>query len=238
MLLALDVGNTNVTVGVFEDERLVDQRRLRTVRDQTSDEWGILLRNLFALAKLDIARIRGIIVASVVPPLNQSLAEMGERYFGVKPMFVTHTTDTGLVIRYDHPQEVGADRLVNGVAAFHKYGGPCVVVDLGTAITFDAISRDRAYLGRRHRGGNRDLTGGAVRENGAAPVCGVRDSGAGDWDEHSGEYAIGLVLRRVGGDRRDCGALEGGTRAGYEDSGDGRAGAADREGIALLERGA
>lgn len=147
MLLALDVGNTNVTVGVFEEDRLVDQRRLRTVRDQTSDEWGILLRNLFALAKLDIARIRGIIVASVVPPLNQSLAEMAERYFGVKPMFVTHDTDTGMEIRYDHPQEVGADRLVNGVAAFQKYGGPCVVVDLGTAITFDAISRDGAYLG-------------------------------------------------------------------------------------------
>jgi type III pantothenate kinase len=147
MLLALDVGNTNVTIGVFEGDRLVDQRRLRTVRDQTSDEWGILLRNLFALAGMDVARIDGIIVASVVPPVNQSLAEMAERYFGTKAMFVNHLTNTGMAILYENPQEVGADRLVNGVAAFHRYGGPCVIVDLGTAITFDAISRRGDYLG-------------------------------------------------------------------------------------------
>jgi type III pantothenate kinase len=147
MLLALDVGNTNVTIGVFEGERLVDYRRLRTVRDQTSDEWGILLRNLFALANMDVARIHGIIIASVVPPVNSSLAEMAERYFGVQAMFVNHLTNTGMAIRYENPQDVGADRLVNGVAAFHKYGGPCVIVDLGTAITFDAISREGDYLG-------------------------------------------------------------------------------------------
>jgi type III pantothenate kinase len=147
MLLALDVGNTNVTIGVFEGDRLVDQRRLRTVRDQTSDEWGILLRNLFALAGMDVSHIDGIIVASVVPPVNQSLAEMAERYFGTKAMFVNHQTNTGMAIRYENPQEVGADRLVNGVAAFRRYGGPCVIVDLGTAITFDAISREGDYLG-------------------------------------------------------------------------------------------
>jgi len=140
MLLALDVGNTNTTMGVFEGTRLIDHRRLRTVRDQTSDEWGILLRNLFALAEMDIANIRGIIVASVVPPVNRSLAEMAQRYFATEAVFVTHETDTGIRICYESPQEVGADRLVNAVAAFHKYGGPCVVVDLGTAITFDAIS--------------------------------------------------------------------------------------------------
>ena len=147
MLLALDAGNTNVTVGVFEDGRLIDHRRLRTVREQTSDEWGILLRNLFTLASLDTARVDGVIIASVVPPLDASLAEMSERYFRAEAVFVNHRTDTGMPICIDHPQEVGADRLVNGVAAFHKYGGPCVVVDLGTAITFDAISRHGEYLG-------------------------------------------------------------------------------------------
>ena len=147
MLLALDVGNTNTTMGVFEGTRLIDHRRLRTVRDQTSDEWGILLRNLFALAEMDIANIRGIIVASVVPPVNRSLAEMAQRYFATEAVFVTHETDTGIRICYESPQEVGADRLVNAVAAFHKYGGPCVVVDLGTAITFDAISHRGEYLG-------------------------------------------------------------------------------------------
>jgi len=147
MLLALDVGNTNTTMGVFEGARLIDHRRLRTVRDQTSDEWGILLRNLFALAQMDIARIGGIIVASVVPPVNRSLAEMAERYFHTRAVFVTHETDTGIQNRYESPQEVGADRLVNAVAAFHRYGGPCIVVDLGTAITFDAISHHGEYLG-------------------------------------------------------------------------------------------
>lgn len=147
MLLALDAGNTNVTIGAFEQETLIGDWRLRTVLDQTADEWGILLRNIFALALLDIRKVDGIIIASVVPPLDSALALMAQRYFQTEAMFVTPATDTGLRICYDNPSEVGADRLVNGVAAFHKYGGPCVVVDLGTAITFDAISAHAEYLG-------------------------------------------------------------------------------------------
>jgi type III pantothenate kinase len=147
MLLALDAGNTNITVGIFHDGVLADHRRLRTVREQTSDELGILLLNLLRYAALDPAAIHGIIISSVVPPLNAALAEMSRRYFGTEAMFVTAQTDSGLTIRYENPSEVGADRLVNGVAAFHKYGGPCVVVDLGTAITFDAISANAEYLG-------------------------------------------------------------------------------------------
>jgi type III pantothenate kinase len=147
MLLALDAGNTNITIGAFEDGKLTGRWRLRTVHEQTADEWGVLLRNLFALNSLDLARVDGLIIASVVPPLDSTLAAMSERYFHRKPMFVTSTTDTGLKILYDNPREVGADRIVNGVAAFRKYGGPCVVVDLGTAITFDAVSKDAEYLG-------------------------------------------------------------------------------------------
>ena len=147
MLLALDAGNTNITVGVFDGRRLTAHWRLRTVHDQTADEWGISLRSLFALSSLDLATVDGIIVASVVPPLNSSLALMARHYFNTEAVFVTHETDTGLRIRYDNPREVGADRIVNGVAAFAKYGGPCVVVDLGTAITFDAISARAEYLG-------------------------------------------------------------------------------------------
>ena len=147
MLLALDAGNTNITVGVFDGRRLIAHWRLRTVHDQTADEWGILLRNLFALTSLDLAGVDGIIVASVVPPLNSALALMARQYFNTEALFITHETDTGLRICYDNPREVGADRLVNGVAAFAKYGGPCVVVDLGTAITFDAISAQAEYLG-------------------------------------------------------------------------------------------
>lgn len=147
MLLALDAGNTNITIGVFDGARLTAHWRLRTVHDQTADEWGILLRNLFALSSLDLSRIDGIIIASVVPPLESSLALMARSYFDTEAMFVTPKTDTGLRICYDNPREVGADRIVNGVAAFRKYGGPCVVVDLGTAITFDAISARAEYLG-------------------------------------------------------------------------------------------
>ncbi len=147
MLLALDVGNTNVTVGIFDGQRLADHRRLRTVREQTSDEWGILLTNLFALGNVPIDRVEGVIIASVVPPLNASLAHMSERYFRRAAQFVSHLTDTGITVRIDHPQEVGADRLVNSVAAFARFGGPCVVVDLGTAITFDAVSAAGEYLG-------------------------------------------------------------------------------------------
>ena len=147
MILALDVGNTNITIGAFEQGTLTGRWRLRTVHEQTADEWGILLRNLFALNSHDLSQVHEIIIASVVPPLDSTLAAMTRRYFQREPMFVTSTTDTGLSILYDNPREVGADRIVNGVAAFAKYGGPCVVVDLGTAITFDAISQNAEYLG-------------------------------------------------------------------------------------------
>src|SRR5437588_347075 len=119
----------------------------RTIHEQTADEWGVLLRNLFALNSLDLARIDGIIIASVVPPIVPRLAEMASRYFHMDPMFVNSSTDTGLTVLYDNPREVGADRIVNSVAAFYKYGGPCVIVDMGTAITFDAVSAKQEYLG-------------------------------------------------------------------------------------------
>jgi type III pantothenate kinase len=147
MLLALDVGNTNVTIGAFEGEKLTGRWRLSTIHEQTADEWGILLRNIFALSSLDISQVDGIAIASVVPPLDSNLDSMAARYFNRSAMFVTSDTDTGLTVRYDNPREVGADRIVNGVAAFHCLGGPCIVVDLGTAITFDAVSAHAEYLG-------------------------------------------------------------------------------------------
>lgn len=147
MLLALDVGNTNVTIGIFDGARLTEHWRLRTIHEQTADEWGILLRNLLALSRLDVAAIEGIIIASVVPIVDSRLAQMASRYFSLTPRFVTPETNTGIRVLYDNPREVGADRVVNAVAAFSKYGGPCVVVDLGTAITFDVVSAAGEYLG-------------------------------------------------------------------------------------------
>ena len=147
MLLALDAGNTNITIGAFDGARLTGRWRLSTVHEQTADEWGILFRNIFSLAGLKLGAVDGIIIASVVPPLDASLAQMARRYFNTEALFVTPATDTGLINRYENPREVGADRVVNAVAAFQKYGGPSIVVDLGTAITFDAISAAGEYLG-------------------------------------------------------------------------------------------
>lgn len=147
MLLALDVGNTNITIGAFTGKQLTGHWRLRTIREQTSDEWGILLRNIFSLAGLDLKDVDGVIISSVVPVVNNMLAEMVVKYFDRDAMFVTADTDLGIRVLYDNPREVGADRVVNGVAAWNKYGGPAVVVDLGTAITFDVISAKGEYRG-------------------------------------------------------------------------------------------
>jgi type III pantothenate kinase len=147
MLLALDVGNTNVTIGAFDGEKIAGRWRLRTIREQTADEWGILIRNLFSLSSLSLAAVDGVIISSVVPAVDQPLEAMSERYFGRKPLFVNYLTGLGISVRYDNPREVGADRLVNGVAGFRKYGGPVVVVDLGTTINFDIVSADGEFLG-------------------------------------------------------------------------------------------
>ena len=153
MLFVLDVGNTNTVAGVFRSDgnggyrQLVAHWRLGTNRTQTVDEYGVLLRNLFAMAELEPSAIDGIIVSSVVPPLDSTLREVCQHYFGCKPLFVEPGVKTGMPIQYDNPQEVGADRIVNGVAAFEKYGGPCIVVDFGTATTFDCVSAKGEYMG-------------------------------------------------------------------------------------------
>jgi type III pantothenate kinase len=147
MLLTIDVGNTNTVLGVFRGAELAAHWRLTTAREQTVDEYGVLTRNLFTLAGLDRDAIGGVIVSSVVPPVNWTLVEMARIYLGKKALFVEPGVKTGMAVLVDNPLEVGADRIVNGVAAFHEYGGPCIVVDFGTAITFDAISARGEYLG-------------------------------------------------------------------------------------------
>jgi type III pantothenate kinase len=147
MLLALDAGNTNITIGIFDGAQLLNSWRLRTVRDQTVDEWGIKLHSLLRLASIDARVIKGVAISSVVPPIDQPLAEVARRYFSLDPIFVSVDRDLGLEVRIDNPREAGADRLANAAAAFHKYGGPCVVVDLGTAINFDVVSGEGHFLG-------------------------------------------------------------------------------------------
>src|SRR6516162_1144827 len=147
MLLTIDVGNTNTVLGVFRDAELIANWRLTTARTQTVDEYGVLTRNLFSLAGLGKEMISGVIISSVVPPLNWTLAEMSRLYLGKKALFLEMGVKTGMSVHVDNPSEVGADRIANGVAAFQQYGGPCVVVDFGTAITFDVISARCEFLG-------------------------------------------------------------------------------------------
>ena len=147
MLLVIDAGNTNVTHGVFRGSDLVAQWRLVPDHNRSSDEYGAQVRELFERSALNIKEIDGVAIVSVVPQVNLSLTRMVEALFGLTPLFVDHTTDTGLKIRYDLPSELGADRIVDAVAAVTKYGAPCIVVDFGTATTFNAVNDAREYLG-------------------------------------------------------------------------------------------
>jgi type III pantothenate kinase len=149
MLLTLDVGNTNTVLGLYRltTDELVTHWRISTLRTQTADEYGVLFLNLFAMRKIEATEISAIIISSVVPPLETTLRQVCERYFNLKPMFVEPGIKTGMPILVDNPAELGADRLVNGVAAFARYGGPCIVVDFGTATTFDVVSAKGEYIG-------------------------------------------------------------------------------------------
>jgi type III pantothenate kinase len=147
MLLVIDAGNTNTSLGVFDGADLVAHWRLTTARSRTVDEYGVHARNLFELAGLDFKAINAIAIASVVPPMNYTLKTMAETYFNLTPLFVDHNTDTGLKILYQPASDVGADRIVDAVAAVNKYGAPCVVVDFGTATTFNAVNERGEYLG-------------------------------------------------------------------------------------------
>jgi len=147
MLLAIDVGNTNTVLGVYEDEKLKAYWRMRTDKDKTADEIGITLIQLFEYENMKVSDITGVIISSVVPPMMYSLEHAIRKYIKAEYLVVGPGVRTGMNIKYDNPREVGADRIVNAVAAYEKYGGPVIVVDFGTATTFCAISEKGEYLG-------------------------------------------------------------------------------------------
>ncbi len=154
MLLVVDVGNTNTVLGVFDSQNgaegygpLIAHWRVSTTKTQTVDEYGVLFRNLFAMSGIEFTAVEGTVISSVVPPLDTTLREVCERYFRSQPLFIEPGVKTGMPVFYDNPAEVGADRIVNSVAAFEKFGGPCIVVDFGTATTFDVVSKNGEYLG-------------------------------------------------------------------------------------------
>ncbi len=147
MLLAVDIGNTNTSLGVYDEKNLIAHWRMATVRYRTADEYGVLARQMFEVSAIDYRKISAVIIASVVPPLNFAFQKMSEVYFGQTAIFVDNQLDLGLKILYNPAADVGADRLVDAVAALERYGAPCIVVDFGTATTFDAINSKGEYLG-------------------------------------------------------------------------------------------
>jgi len=147
MLLVIDVGNTNIVLGIYDGERLVDNWRIWTERDRTSDEYGILVRNLFSSRSISFGGIEAIAISCVVPPMLNMLLELSERYFQRKPLIVEFGINIGMPVLTDNPVEVGADRIVNAVAAYHKHKRSLIVVDFGTATTFDYISSKGEYMG-------------------------------------------------------------------------------------------
>ena len=147
MILVVDVGNTNIVLGVYRQRTLLNHWRISTNKARTVDEYAVIVRNLFDLYGLDFHGITGAILSSVVPPITPALEHMIKKYFGINPLIVGPGIKTGVSIVYENPREVGADRIVNAVAALNKYGGPLIIVDFGTATTFCAIGEKGEYLG-------------------------------------------------------------------------------------------
>lgn len=147
MLLAIDVGNTNTVIGAWEGETLADWFRLETNPHRTADEWGMFCQLALRGRGVEPERIQAVVVSSVVPPLQHTLERMSQRYFGGKPFFIGPGVKTGMPILYDDPREVGADRIVNAVAAYERWQGPLIAVDFGTAITLDVVTEKGEYFG-------------------------------------------------------------------------------------------
>ncbi len=147
MILAIDIGNTNIKYGVFDNDKLIASFRVSSRLTKTADEYGSVLVNLLATRKIKVGDIDGIIMSSVIPSLNYTICHMCEYFFGINPIIVGPGVKTGLNVKTDNPKEVGADIIVNSVSAFNKFGGPVIVIDFGTATTFDVISEKGELLG-------------------------------------------------------------------------------------------
>lgn len=147
MILVFDVGNTNIVLGVFKDNQLAANWRLSTNRNRTSDEYGILLKELFSFSGIEMSLIKAVVISTVVPPLTFTLERTCRKYFNLLPLVVGPGIKTGLSIKYENPREVGADRIVNAVAGIERYGVPLIIVDFGTATTFCAINAKGEYTG-------------------------------------------------------------------------------------------
>src|SRR5713226_8486422 len=243
MLLVLDVGNTNTVLGVFAKsltdsapppkyDKLVANWRVTTRASQTTDEYGVLFRNLFSMQGLEPKDIGGIVVSSVVPPLDSTLRRVCERYFNTKPLFIEPGVKTGMPVLYENPAEVGADRIVNSVAAFEKYGGPCVVVDFGTATTFDCVSAKGEYQGGVISPGIGISADALFANTARLPRVDIRKPARIIGSTTVGSLQSGLYFGYLGL-VRNPGAAVGRTGSGNQGGCDWRLGFAHREGIEI-----
>ena len=157
MLLAFDIGNTNIVLGVFKDKELITSWRIKTDAQKSTDEYGMIVSQLFEYEGLRMQDIDDIIISTVVPSVLFTIQHLSQRYFGINSIVVASGVKTGLKIKYDNPKQVGADRIVNAVAAYEKFGGPLIIIDFGTATTFCAISRHAEYLGGTIAPGEKSL---------------------------------------------------------------------------------
>jgi type III pantothenate kinase len=258
MLLVVDVGNTNTVLGVFaragmdsaaapksaskserkaaaKYEKLVANWRVTTRASQTTDEYGVLFRNLFAMQGLEPKDIGGIVVSSVVPPLDSTLRRVCERYFSRKPLFIEPGVKTGMPVLYENPAEVGADRIVNSVAAFEKYGGPCIVVDFGTATTFDCVTAKGEYQGGVISPGIGISADALFSRTARLQRVDIRKPG--DWHDDSREFAVRTLLRISRPGRRSAGTADWRIGEVCQSCGDGRTGGADRGGVEIYSAG-
>ncbi len=147
MLLAIDIGNTNIKCGIYDGASLLAHWRVATDRLRLADEYAVMIRNLLSLRGFDFQAIQGCVVSSVVPPLTGQFRELCRTYLEVEPLFIDHQTPTGLRYHVDNPAELGTDRIANSLAAFRRYGGPVIVISFGTATTFDVVDDSGAYIG-------------------------------------------------------------------------------------------
>ncbi len=198
MLLAFDVGNTNIVLGVFKDGKLLTNWRIETDPNKSADEYGMLIRQLFDFDGLDMSGVCDVIISTVVPSVLFTLQHMSQKYFNKRAIVVESGVKTGLIIKYDNPKQVGADRIVNAVAAYNKYGGPVIVIDFGTSTTFCAITENAEYLGGAIAPGLKIASEALFQKTAALPKVELEDPGQAICKNTIQGMQSGLVYGHMG----------------------------------------
>ena len=198
MLLAFDVGNTNIVIGLFEGDALVGSWRMKTDKNKSVDEYGMLIKQFFEYEHIDMKSVSDVIISTVVPPVLYTLQHLSRKYFGKKAIVVGPGVKTGMVIKYDNPKQIGSDRIVNAVAAYDKYGGPLIIVDMGTATTFCAVSEKGEYLGGTIAPGLKISSEALVEKTAKLPKVEIEEPGKTICKNTTESIQSGLVYGHVG----------------------------------------